>query len=274
MIDFWQNLALNLDPVAFSIGSVDIRYYSLAYLLSFAVAYLLILYRLKFEGFAKKFSRDDIDTLVLISFLGVVLGGRLGYVLFYDFSYYLANPLQVVYPFDSEGNFTGLAGMSFHGGLIAVILGALAFIRHKKWKPIEVASLIVPCIPLGYMFGRIGNFLNNELWGAPTEFALGMYVAVGNVIVKLHPSQLYEAFFEGLLLFLLLWIFRYSRFVQKYALSCFLFGYGFVRFFIEYIRVPDAHLGYFWGVLSMGQILCLAMMVAAFIIPKFKAFKD
>ncbi len=258
MLNFWQNLPSYLDPVLFNLGPIEVRYYGLMYLVAFAVVYFLVQYRLKTEKRFENFKLSDVQDFFLYSFLAVVIGGRLGYILFYDFAYYFANPLQVILPFNLKtGEFTGIAGMSFHGGLIGVIVAGLFFSHSKKNSFNELVDLIVPAVPLGYMFGRIGNFLNNELWGRKTDFVLGMNVNG----TMLHPSQLYEAFFEGLILFIVLWSIRKFELSNNLNLSLFLIGYGIFRFFIEYVREPDAHLGFLWLNLTMGQILCLGMIL-------------
>jgi phosphatidylglycerol:prolipoprotein diacylglycerol transferase len=265
LLEIWQNLALNTSPVAFSIGSFELRYYSLMYLVAFAVVYFLVKYRLNKEADSfKGLKIADVEDLFLWLVLAVVVGGRVGYILFYDFGNFLANPVQAFVPFNlSSGEFTGIMGMSFHGGLIAAMIAAVVFVKVKKIKFEKMAKLFMPAIPLGYMFGRIGNFLNDELWGAPTESAWGMFRVEAEELVLRHPSQLYEAFFEGFVLFVLLWIFRNSQLVKNNSLELFLFGYGFFRFLIEYIRVPDAHLGYLALGFTMGQWLCIGMMALA-----------
>lgn len=261
MLSFWQRIPSMLNPVFVTIGQVEIRYYSLMYLVAFAVIYLLVKYRLKTEARFKDISLVKVQDLFMWCFLAVVMGGRIGYILFYDFSYFLANPLEIIVPYDFEaGRFTGIAGMSFHGGLIAVILAGYFFCKYNKIAFKHISDLIIPVIPLGYMFGRIGNFLNNELWGRSTDFVLGMQVSGADAFLR-HPSQLYEAFFEGLVLFLVLWFVREKSWARGRFLGLFLVGYGVFRFLIEYVREPDAQLGLLTLGLSMGQILCLAMIL-------------
>jgi len=262
MLNFWQELPSKLNPVLVNLGGVEIRYYSLMYLVAFAIVYLLVKYRLKTENKFGEISLVTVQDFFMWTFLAVVLGGRLGYVLFYDLAYYVANPLQILIPYDfSTGEFTGIAGMSFHGGLIAVIVATYLFARQYKVSAQKLVDLIVPAVPLGYMFGRIGNFLNNELWGRSTDFVLGMQVFASEEVLR-HPSQLYEAFFEGLVLFALLWLVRKKSWAEGKFLGFFLIGYGLARFFIEFVREPDAHLGLIGLGLSMGQILCLLMILA------------
>ena len=257
-MNFWQNLPSMLDPVFVSIGPFEIRYYAIMYLVAFAVTYWLVKYRLRSEDTFRNFKLEVIQDYFMWAFLAVVGGGRIGYVLFYDLGYYISHPLQIIVPFDlSNGNFIGISGMSFHGGLICLIIVTLWYCRKNHLGLNEICALIVPAVPLGYMFGRIGNFLNNELWGRETEFWGAMLV---NGSFR-HPSQLYEAFFEGLILFILLWIFRNTSIVKRYSLELFLIGYGIARFFIEYAREPDAQIGLLWLNLTMGQILCMLMII-------------
>ena len=151
--------------------------------------------------------------------------------------------------------------MSYHGGLIGVVVATLIFVRKNRMDFFNVADLIVPCIPLGYTFGRVGNFINGELFGRVTTHPIGMFFPFAPGPGRRHPSQLYEAFFEGIALFVVLWTVK-ARFTTRGAmLALYLMGYGLVRFFIEYARQPDAHLGFIWLSLSMGQLLCLAMIL-------------
>jgi len=202
--------------------------------------------------------------------LGLVIGARLGYVLFYNLSYYLEHPLEIILPFSfSNGvTFTGISGMSYHGGLIGVILSAWLYIRQAKLDWWSLVDLYIPAIPLGYTFGRLGNFINGELFGRATTSSIGMYFPLAKAGELRHPSQLYEAFFEGLFLFAILWSIRKIELPKGAMLALYLIGYGTVRFFIEYFRQPDAHLGFVLLSFSMGQILC-ALMIAAGIVLYF-----
>ncbi|WP_372683949.1 prolipoprotein diacylglyceryl transferase, partial [Desulfosarcina sp.] len=188
----------------------------------------------------------------------------LGYVLFYNFSYYLHHPLEIILPFEFSGGirFTGITGMSYHGGLIGVVVATVIFVRKNRLDFFGMADLIVPCIPLGYTFGRVGNFINGELFGRVTTHPIGMFFPFAPGPGRRHPSQLYEAFFEGIVLFIVLWAVKKRVTTRGAMLALYLMGYGLVRFFIEYARQPDAHLGFIFFSLSMGQLLCLAMVLA------------
>jgi phosphatidylglycerol:prolipoprotein diacylglycerol transferase len=183
-------------------------------------------------------------------------------VLFYNLPYYLKHPLEIILPFDlSNGfKFTGITGMSFHGGLICVILFTWLYCRKNGLNLLEVADLFIPAIPLGYTFGRIGNFINGELYGRVTSAPIGMVFPLAPGSQLRHPSQLYEALFEGVFLFVVLWSLRRRVRIPGAMLALYLIGYGTVRFFIEYFRQPDAHLGFVFFSFSMGQILCLLMI--------------
>ncbi len=260
---WWQHIPEQLDPVIFAIGSFKLQYYGLMYVVAFAVTYILVIYRLKKED-RFEVTADQIQALITYMMLGVIVGGRLGYVLFYNFSYYMRHPLEIILPFDfSSGvKFTGITGMSFHGGLICVILFTWLYCRKARLDFAAVVDLFIPAIPLGYMFGRIGNFINGELYGRVTTAAFGMYFPQAPGQQMRHPSQLYEAFFEGIFLFTVLWSLRKKINTRGAMLAVYLIGYGSVRFFIEYFRQPDAHLGFILLSFSMGQVLCLLMIVA------------
>ena len=262
-IDWWQHLPQHMDPVIFEIGSFRLQYYGLMYIVAFATAYLLASYRIRKEdGF--DMDGDRLQGLFTAVILGLILGGRLGYVLFYNLAYYLSHPLEIVLPFDfSNGiRFTGITGMSYHGGLIGGIVGGAIFVFKNRLDFFHTADLLFPCIPLGYTFGRLGNFINGELYGRVTTHPVGMFFPLAPGGGRRHPSQLYEAFFEGIVLFVFLWVLKDRIKVRGAMLALYLVGYGLVRFFIEFARQPDAHLGLVLVSLSMGQVLCLAMILA------------
>ena len=259
-VTWWQGLPERMDPVIFSIGSFSIQYYGLMYLVAFLIVGFLAWSRVKKEG-RFPINSEQLQSLMTAMILGVLIGGRLGYVLFYNPMHYLTHPLEIINPFRTSGGFqfTGISGMSYHGGVIGVIVGAIVYCRQQKLDFFLMGDLIGPCIPLGYMFGRLGNFINGELWGRPTEAAIGMHFPLAGEGLR-HPSQLYEAFFEGIFLFVILWLLRKRVKTKGAMLTFYLTGYGLVRFFVEYTREPDAHLGFVLGSLSMGQVLCLLMI--------------
>ncbi|MEI6638801.1 MAG: prolipoprotein diacylglyceryl transferase [Chlorobium sp.] len=260
---WWQHLPFHTNPVIFSVGTFAIRWYGMMYIVAFAIVYLLTLYRIDKERLS--FEPAYIGDALTWAMVGVVLGGRLGYILFYGTNSFIADPLGSITPWSlsPEGcHFSGISGMSYHGGVIGVIVALLAFTKSRKRGFFETFDLFIPAIPLGYMFGRIGNFINGELYGRVTESAIGMYFPLAPTWELRHPSQLYEAFFEGVVLFVILWLIRKKSSTPGFLSAIYLFGYGFVRFFIEFFREPDVQLGFVLLNFSMGQVLCFVMMIA------------
>lgn len=270
MVEFWswwQHLPQHISPVIFQIGSFKLQYYGLMYLVAFAITYGLVLYRLKRED-RFRITRQQVNDLTTVIILGLMVGARLGYVVFYNLPYFLKHPLEIFLPFEfSNGiTFTGISGMSYHGGLIGILVAAGLYVRRNGLDLREVADLYIPGIPLGYTFGRLGNFINGELYGRITSAPIGMYFPLAPERALRHPSQLYEAFFEGVFLFAVLWSVRKARAPRGAMLAFYLAGYGVVRFFIEFFREPDAHLGFVVGIFSMGQVLCAAMIAAGLVL--------
>jgi len=266
LIDFWQHIPEHISPTIFQIGSFQLRYYGLMYLVAFFITYLLVIYRTKDERY--EYSKDMIQDYSVWAILGLLIGARLGYVLFYSVGYYLSHPLEIIFPFDlSDGfRYIGISGMSYHGGAIGVFLATLMFCRKHGISFWNFADLFAAAIPLGYTFGRIGNFINGELYGRITDVPWGMYFPLDPYHQLHHPSQLYEAFFEGIFLFIILWSIRKKKYFDGFLSSIYLIGYGTVRFFIEFFREPDPQLGFVLGVLTMGQMLCLLMIVLGIIL--------
>ena len=216
---------------------------------------------------------------MLVTFGGLLIGGRLGYVLFYNLAYYVQNPLAIVSPIDPVTHqFIGIYGMSYHGALIGALAAGWIFIRIRN-NPIkyqrscpptaefnrasfwQLANFIAPAIPAGYFFGRIGNFLNGELWGRATSKFWGMYFPSDPFGILRHPSELYEATLEGLILFLILWPLRNNKKYKNHLLALYLIGYALARIMGEFFREPDAQVGYIFSVLTLGQILSLVMLI-------------
>lgn len=265
-INFWQHIPEKITPYIFKFGNFELRYYGLMYIAAFMTVYLLSLYRLKKEPF--NYSKDMIENLFVWIIFGLMIGARLGYVLFYNLDYYSSHLSEIVLPFTLKGgfHFTGLAGMSYHGGLIGVLLSGALFCYRYKVNFWELGDFLVPSIPLGYTFGRIGNFINGELYGRVTNASWGMYFPHDMTGLLRHPSQLYEAFFEGIFLFIILWGIRGIRPFSGVFISLYLIGYGTARFFLEFIREPDPQIGLLFGYLTMGQTLCLCMILAGVIL--------
>lgn len=242
-----------IDPIALSIGSFSIHWYGLMYLFGFAGAYLIGSYRAKRIA---PWNLDMVGDLLFYGALGVILGGRIGYILFYDFAHYLEAPLDIFKVWQG--------GMSFHGGLLGVALATWLFARKTEQSMFAVWDFVAVMAPIGLLTGRIGNFINGELWGKITESPFGMmvYDPTLNAVVAKYPTQLLEAFLEGfVLLLILLWFGRKPRPAGSIA-GLFLIGYGSFRFFVEFYRVPDSQLGYLYGDwLTMGQVLSTPMIV-------------
>ncbi len=263
-ISWWQHLPAQMDPTIFSIGNFPIRWYGTMYIAAFMTVYLLTNWRIKFDQL--NYNKEFVSNVITWAILGLLLGARFGYVLFYNFESFLSDPLSIISPFArvrGELKFTGIAGMSYHGGVIGIVIAWYLFARKSKMSIFKIADLIIPAAPLGFTFGRLGNFINGELYGRVTESAMGMYFPSAMDGLLRHPSQLYEAFFEGLVLFAIVWPLRNKKLFTGFISGLYIFGYGFFRFFIEFYRQPDEHLGFVLGSLSMGQVLCIAMMIGA-----------
>jgi len=258
----WQHIPEHISPYIFEIGSFQVRYYSLMYIVAFLLTYILVLYRIKQEEY--DISKETIQDFFMWAIIGLILGARLGEVLFYNFDYYLKYPLEIFLPFDfSHGmRYIGISGMSYHGGVIGVLISSIIFCRKHKIDFWRFADLFCPAIPLGYTFGRLGNFINGELYGRVTSVPWGMYFPLDYLHQLRHPSQLYEALFEGIFLFVILWSIRKKGTFDGFLFSLYIIGYGLVRFFIEFYREPDIKWGLIWGLVSMGQVLCILMILA------------
>ncbi len=241
----------NIDPIAFQIGPLAVRWYGLMYLIGFVAAFFLIRHLARLRNLS--LSGDELSDLLFYCMLGVILGGRLGYVLFYDPGYYLQHPLKTLAVWQG--------GMSFHGGLLGVVLAACTFCLRKHKPLLLTGDILVTAAPVGLGLGRLGNFINGELWGRVTDMPWGM-VFPGAGSQPRHPSQLYEAFLEGLVLFGVLYFLHRRKVRSGVPLFCFLLLYGLFRLVVEMFRQPDAHLGFFWGTITMGQLLSFPMILA------------
>ena len=241
-----------IDPVAIAIGPLAVRWYGLMYLIGFGAAFLLARSRIR-QGKSGSISYAVFDDLFFFSVLGVVLGGRLGYVLFYKPGYYISHPLEILAVWQG--------GMAFHGGFLGVLL-AMAYIARKHrigW--FAIMDFIAPLVPPALAAGRIGNFINGELWGRTTDVAWGMVFRGAGALPR-HPSQLYQFALEGVLLFVLLWAYSAKPRPAAAVSAMFLIGYGVLRFAAEFFREPDDFLGLLAFNLSMGQWLSLPMILA------------
>ena len=253
-----------IDPIALQIGPVAIHWYGLMYLIGFALVWLLGRWRIN-RGYTD-LSLRDLEDIIFYCVLGVVAGGRLGYALFYKPSEYLAHPLEIFYLWQG--------GMSFHGGLVGVIVVLLIFARKRNKPLLEIGDFVAPLIPLGLAAGRLGNFINGELWGRPTTLPWGMVFPQSQDGIARHPSQLYEMGLEGFALFAVVWLFARKKRPMGQVSAVFLMGYGTFRFLAEFTREPDYYLGLLAGGLSMGQLLSLPMVLAGAIIFAWSAKKS
>ncbi|MBK6613571.1 prolipoprotein diacylglyceryl transferase [Ottowia sp.] len=249
------------DPIAVRLGPLAIHWYGISYLVAFALFFFLATRRLRHPPFASitqpaPWTRRDIEDMLFWGVLGVIAGGRLGYCLFYKPAYYLAHPLEILAVWQG--------GMSFHGGMLGVILAMMLWARTRGRPWLQVTDLIAPCVPLGLASGRVGNFINGELWGrfAPPDLPWGMVFPQSGSMLARHPSQVYQFLLEGVLLFVLLWLYARGPRRTGQVSGAFLLGYGVFRFIAEYFREPDAHLGLLALGMSMGQWLCVPMMLA------------
>ena len=246
-----MNLA-QIDPVALSIGSLQLRWYGLMYLAGFGLGWMLGRWRASRPG--SGWTGPDVDDLLTCVMIGIILGGRIGYVLFYDLPVYTHDPMEIVRIWNG--------GMSFHGGLLGVLGAFWYFARTRGRTFLEVSDFIAPLIPQGLFFGRLGNFINGELWGKVSD-APWAVVFPGAGPLPRHPSQLYEAALEGLLLFIMLWVFSLKPRKVGAISGLFALGYGVFRFAVEFVRMPDVQLGYLaFGWLTMGQLLCVPLILA------------
>lgn len=245
------------DPVALKLGPLAIRWYGLMYLVAFAQFFWLGKRRIQQREPGQPlygWTARDVEDLLFHGVLGAVLGGRLGHVLFYQPAYYLEHPLQVFAVWEG--------GMAFHGGLLGVLVACALFARRKGVLFLDLMDFVAPLVPLGLAAGRLGNFINGELWGRPSDVPWAMVFPQSGSMLARHPSQLYQLAGEGLLLFVFLWWYS-SRPRQTGAVSgMFLIGYGISRFLAEFVREPDAHLGTVLGPFTMGQLLTVPMLLA------------
>ena len=243
------------DPIAIQLGPVGIHWYGLTYLAAFGLFLWLATLRTRQPQFAAEgWSRRDVEDMLFWGVLGVVIGGRLGYVLFYKPGYYAGNPLEALMVWKG--------GMSFHGGLLGVIVALALYARQRRRPYFEVMDLIAPCVPLGLASGRVGNFINGELWGRAADPSLpwAMVFPQSGTAIARHPSQLYQVALEGVLLFVLLWLYARKPRALGQVSGAFLVGYGMLRFVAEFFREPDRFLGPLALGMSMGQWLCVPMV--------------
>ena len=245
----------NFDPVAFQIMSFEIRWYSLAYITGIIIGWLLC----KKVLIQKSDINEKFDDYITYLVIGIIIGGRLGYIIFYNFSYYINNFFDIFKVWEG--------GMSFHGGLIGIIIASILFTKKHNQDSFLYMDLVSLVAPIGIFFGRLANFINSELYGTPTDIPWAVtFIQVDNL--SRHPSQLYEAILEGIILFIILMYFKNKDYLKKPGLisGLFLIFYSIFRFFIEFVRVPDEQLGHLIFELSMGQIISLIFFVIGIIL--------
>jgi phosphatidylglycerol:prolipoprotein diacylglycerol transferase len=241
-----------IDPVAIALGPLKIHWYGLMYMFGFAGAWWLSLRKARRGGFIKP---NAVEDLIFYGAMGVVLGGRFGYVIFYNFERFLQEPLWLFRIWEG--------GMSFHGGLLGVLLALALYARKLKLDPFIVYDFIAPVVPLGLGLGRIGNFIGQELWGRPTDSSWGMVFPADPAQLARHPSQLYQALLEGLCLFIILQLYSRKPRPAPAVGGLFLAGYAVFRFSVEFVREPDSHIGFdAFGWMTRGQVLCVPMFIA------------
>jgi len=250
----------HFDPIALQIGPIAVHWYGLTYLAAFGLFMLLGNLRLRHQPFASitgpgAWSRKDVEDILFLGVMGVVAGGRLGYCLFYKPEYYLSHPLEIFYVWQG--------GMSFHGGFLGVIAAMVWFARSRSKPFWQVMDFVAPCVPTGLAAGRVGNFINGELWGrfASPDLPWGMVFPQSGSMLPRHPSQVYQFLLEGLLLFIILWLYARKDRPERRVAAVFSMGYGVMRFIAEYFRQPDDFLGLLAFNMSMGQWLCVPMVL-------------
>ncbi|GAA0821803.1 prolipoprotein diacylglyceryl transferase [Colwellia sp. D2M02] len=246
-----------IDPIIFSIGPVALRWYGTMYLIGFIAA--MFMANKAADNSKGLWTREQVGDLLFYGFLGVILGGRVGYVLFYQFDYLIADPLYLLKIWEG--------GMSFHGGLLGVILAIFIFAKKTNKSFLAVGDFVAPLVPIGLGMGRLGNFINAELWGRQTDVPWAMVFPTDPLGLPRHPSQLYEFFLEGVVLFIILYVISRKPRSLGLASGTFLIGYGVFRSIVEFFREPDAHLGLYFSFISKGQILSIPMiLIGLFII--------
>ena len=272
-MEYWNNIYSTFNPVAFNLGNIAVHWYGIMYALAFITAIFTAHWIVKKDNLPIK--KDLLDGYIFWVEIGVILGARIGYIIFYDpnTSYYLTNPWQIFNPFDQNGNFIGISGMSYHGAVIGFVISSILFSKKYKVSFLFLADIAAIAIPLGYIFGRIGNFLNQELIGRVTDLSWGIYL---DGILR-HPSALYEAILEGLLVFLIVFAVRSKKKFDGQLIMLYMILYSITRTTAEFFRQPDVELGFLYGTnwITMGMTIStiFAILTTGLYIYFYKKYK-
>lgn len=261
MNSYMENYILDINPIAFSIGPINVYWYGLAYMAGMVLGlfYALKIVETKKENCNLLITKKNIDEIFIWIVFGIIFGARFGYVIFYNFDFYLNNPLLILSFWEG--------GMSFHGGALGVIIAIISYSKYHKIPVLETGDVVCAVVPIGLFFGRIANFINGELWGKETNLSWGVIFPNAGISPR-HPSQLYEAGLEGLALFIILFALVFSNGLKKRGLisGTFLFFYSFSRILVENFREPDLHIGYIFLNITMGMVLSLPFLIAGLIL--------
>lgn len=261
MNSYMENYILDINPIAFSVGPINIYWYGLAYMAGMVLGlfYALKIVETKKENCNLLITKKNIDEIFIWIVFGIIFGARFGYVIFYNFDFYLNNPLLILSLWEG--------GMSFHGGALGVIIAIISYSKYHKIPILETGDVVCAVVPIGLFFGRIANFINGELWGKETNLSWGVIFPNAGINPR-HPSQLYEAGLEGLALFIVLCVLVFSNGLKKRGLisGTFLFFYSFSRILVENFREPDLHIGYIFLNITMGMVLSLPFLIAGLIL--------
>ncbi len=261
-MEWWRHIYEHFDPIAFKIFGFGVHWYGIMYVLALLTALFFAEWLVRHDKLP--YTKKELETYFIWAEIGVIVGARLGFILFYDphTFYYLTHPWQIFNPF-LNGHLVGIRGFSYHGALVGFLLATYLWAKKYRKNLWQLLDLVAVSVPIGYIFGRIGNFLNQELIGRATDVPWGIYVDG----VLRHPSQLYEAFFEGLVLFAILFWYRKRKRFDGELIALYGFLYGLFRFVIEFFREPDVQIGFVCcGWMTMGQVLCIVMMLASAVV--------
>ena len=268
-MEYWNHIYEHFNPVVFHLGIIPIHWYGIMYVLALLVALWFAKWIIKKDNIA--ISEDTLDDYFIWLEIGILIGARIWYILFYDpyTSYYLTQPWQIFNPFSPDGEFRGISGMSYHGAVMGATIASYLFSRQNPKEIYKLLDVVALAVPIGFVFGRIGNFLNQELVGRVTDVSWGIYV---NGILR-HPSQLYEAFLEGILIAMVIYIYRKRKKFDGELIGIYGMLYGLARFIAEFWREPDIQLGYLYSDwLTMGQAQSMIMILCSFLVYKFMKY--